>query len=104
MRPRDGIRASLGFFSDVFIPVHALRGASWDPVEQVWVWMWEGNQMFMDLGETLRFRVSGVRFNTAPRPSDQVRGGLRTSRAQGSGPSSPWPNGCQSWRRLSAWR
>ena len=69
---REGIRVSLGFFSDILIPRHGLQsGSVWSAEEKVWVWMWGENEMFMDDGETIRFRVTGVRFNAMP--SGQVR-------------------------------
>ena len=72
---REGLRLSLGFFSDVLVPKHALQsGSTWEAEEGggVWVWPCAGNSFYMDIGETVRFRVSGVRFNPQPRLSQQV--------------------------------
>lgn len=49
---RDGLRVSVGFFSDVLIPDYALQTPSYyDEAEGVWVWKYEGSDMFMDVGE-----------------------------------------------------
>lgn len=65
--PRDGLRVNLGFFEDVVIPDYALQTPSfYDESEKVWIWKYEGSDMFMDLGEEIRFRVSSLRFNPTP--------------------------------------
>eukprot|EP00879_Flechtneria_rotunda_P013900 GHRR01014517.1.p1 GENE.GHRR01014517.1~~GHRR01014517.1.p1 ORF type:complete len:222 (+),score=66.67 GHRR01014517.1:207-872(+) len=67
---KDGLRVSLGFFSDVVVPDYALQTPSYfDEAEGVWVWKYEGSDMFMDEGEEIRFRVSGLRFNLTPTAS-----------------------------------
>jgi DNA-directed RNA polymerase III subunit RPC8 len=58
---------SLGFFKDVLIPDYALQTPSYfDESEGVWIWKYEGSDMFMDIGEEIRFRVSALRFNPTP--------------------------------------
>lgn len=38
-----------------------------DPAEQVWVWNYEGEKMFMDIEESIRFRVLREQFtDTTP--------------------------------------
>lgn len=72
---RQGLRLSLGFFSDVLVPKHALQsGSTWEAEEDggVWVWPCAGNSFYMDIGEIIRFRVTSVRFNPQPRVSHQV--------------------------------
>jgi hypothetical protein len=42
---------SLGFFSDVLIPDYALQSPSlYNHEEGVWVWKYDGSDMFMDIG------------------------------------------------------
>lgn len=42
-----------------------------DPNEQVWTWNYEDNQMFLDVGETIRFRILSEHFTeTPPIPKD----------------------------------
>jgi DNA-directed RNA polymerase III subunit RPC8 len=48
---REGLRVSLGFFSDVLIPDYALQSPSlYNHEEGVWVWKYDGSDMFMDIG------------------------------------------------------
>ncbi|KAG2485051.1 hypothetical protein HYH03_016149 [Edaphochlamys debaryana] len=66
---RDGLRVSLDFFDDVIIPEHALQDPSfYDESERLWVWKFDGNDMYMDLQEPIRFRVQSVKFNPTPTP------------------------------------
>jgi DNA-directed RNA polymerase III subunit RPC8 len=61
------VRLSLGFFKDVVIPDYALQTPSFfHDAERVWIWKWEGNELHMDPGCEVRFRVSSVRFNPTP--------------------------------------
>ncbi len=72
---RNGLRLSVGFFSDVLVPKHALQsGSAWEAEEDggVWVWSCAGNSFYMDIGEIIRFRVTSVRFNAQPSVSHQV--------------------------------
>ncbi|KAI9485093.1 DNA-directed RNA polymerase III subunit RPC8-like protein [Zychaea mexicana] len=53
-----GVRVTLGFFDDIHIPAPALQpGSEFDPAEQVWVWNYEGEKMYMDIEEPIRIRV-----------------------------------------------
>ncbi|KAI7896204.1 RNA polymerase III subunit Rpc25-domain-containing protein [Mucor mucedo] len=64
----SGVRVSMGFFDDILIPGGALQpGSKFDPAEQVWVWNYEGEKMFMDIEESIRFRVLREQFtDTTP--------------------------------------
>ncbi|XP_011503071.1 PREDICTED: DNA-directed RNA polymerase III subunit RPC8 [Ceratosolen solmsi marchali] len=59
----DGVHVTLGFFEDIVIPSHKLQYPSrFDQTEQVWVWEYdtgngEKHDLFMDVGEIIRFRV-----------------------------------------------
>ncbi|KAI9358020.1 RNA polymerase III subunit Rpc25-domain-containing protein [Pilaira anomala] len=62
----SGVRVSMGFFDDILIPGGALQpGSKFDPAEQVWVWNYEGEKMFMDIEESIRFRVLREQFTDA---------------------------------------
>lgn len=71
---------SLGFFDDILIPPTALQHPSrFDETEQAWVWEYDTgdggkHDLFMDAGETIRFRVTAESFKeTCPtEPSKAV--------------------------------
>jgi DNA-directed RNA polymerase III subunit RPC8 len=70
---RDGVRVSLGFFEDVLIPEHAMQEPSFfNEGEKLWVWKFDGNDLFMDVGEDIRFRVHALRFHSVPTPLEQA--------------------------------
>lgn len=56
---------TLGFFDDILIPPTALQHPSrFEEAEQAWVWEYpleddEKHDLFMDIGEPIKFRVSG---------------------------------------------
>lgn len=59
----------MDFFEDVLIPEHALQDPSfYDESERLWVWKFDGNDMYMDLQEPIRFRVQSVTFSAPPTP------------------------------------
>ncbi|KAI8049892.1 DNA-directed RNA polymerase III subunit RPC8 [Syncephalis plumigaleata] len=59
----SGVHVTLGFFDDILIPPELLQeGTEFDVNEQLWVWRWEGNEMYMDLDEEIRFRVVSETF------------------------------------------
>lgn len=74
---QEGVHVSLEFFDDILIPPTALQHPSrFDETEQVWVWEYdmgdgEKHDLFMDIGETIRFRVTAEVFKetcpTGPR-------------------------------------
>ncbi|XP_070505914.1 DNA-directed RNA polymerase III subunit RPC8 [Chironomus tepperi] len=66
---RDGVFVTLGFFDDIFIPKDELQHPSrFEETEQAWVWEYpidEGqakHDLFMDVGETVKFRVIDEEF------------------------------------------
>ncbi|KAJ1912043.1 DNA-directed RNA polymerase III complex subunit Rpc25 [Tieghemiomyces parasiticus] len=65
-----GVKVSLDFFDDILIPPTLLpAGSEFDAQEQVWVWRYEGNDLFMDPGEPIRVRVIEEAFvEAAPEP------------------------------------
>lgn len=71
----------MGFFDDILIPPSALQHPSrFDETEQAWVWEYDtgdGNKhdLFMDAGESIRFRVTAETFNeTCPKGPLNVAG------------------------------
>ncbi|XP_014296147.1 DNA-directed RNA polymerase III subunit RPC8 [Microplitis demolitor] len=64
----EGVTVSLGFFEDIIIPPNKLQHPSrFDQTEQVWVWEYdtgdgEKHDLFMDIGEPLRFRIVSESF------------------------------------------
>jgi len=73
----DGVHVTLGFFDDILIPPEALQYPSrFDEREQIWIWEYqkeddeEPHEMYMDKGESIRFRVTAEIFtDTTPVPS-----------------------------------
>ncbi|KAI1278076.1 DNA-directed RNA polymerase III subunit RPC8 [Halotydeus destructor] len=69
---RDGVFVSLGFFDDILIPRECLQEPSrFDEKEQLWVWEYDSDEgkheMFMDVGERIRFKVKEELFkDTSP--------------------------------------
>uniref|UniRef100_A0A182P1H3 DNA-directed RNA polymerase III subunit RPC8 n=1 Tax=Anopheles epiroticus TaxID=199890 RepID=A0A182P1H3_9DIPT len=65
---REGVHITLGFFDDILIPPSALQHPSrYEEAEQAWVWEYpleDGNthDLYMDIGESIKFRVSGEVF------------------------------------------
>ncbi|XP_045490730.1 DNA-directed RNA polymerase III subunit RPC8 isoform X2 [Pieris napi] len=59
---------TMGFFDDILIPVNALQHPSrFDETDQAWVWEYpkedgEKHDLFMDSGESIRFRVTSEAF------------------------------------------
>jgi len=58
----EGVHVSMGFFDDILIPSDSLQHpANFDESEQLWVWQYETedgkHDLFMDIGEEIRFRV-----------------------------------------------
>lgn len=59
----------MGFFDDILIPPSALQHPSkFNETEQAWVWEYDTgdgskHDLFMDAGESIRFRVTAETFN-----------------------------------------
>lgn len=59
----EGVTVTMGFFDDILITPDSLQHPSkFDEAEQVWVWEYETedgtHDLFMDINEPIRFRVS----------------------------------------------
>lgn len=70
----EGLHVSLGFFSDILIPKYALpQPATFDTNDQLWVWDFDGNDMWFDVEEEIRFRVQSVKFHLVPTRMDMQK-------------------------------
>ncbi|KAH8338648.1 hypothetical protein KR067_010088 [Drosophila pandora] len=92
---REGVHVTLGFFDDILIPHAALQHPSrFDEAEQAWVWEYpldDGakHDLFMDVGEPIKFRVSREIFEETspigpPKAETQSQQGASTSSAAAS--------------------
>ncbi|ODQ53767.1 hypothetical protein SAICODRAFT_79492 [Saitoella complicata NRRL Y-17804] len=64
----EGIKVSLGFFEDIFIPASELfEGTEFDATQGGWIWHQEDIDLFLDVDDTIRFRVEDEVF-TDKRP------------------------------------
>jgi len=65
---KTGLYLSLGsFFEDIHIPEHLLRNPSeFNEEEKLWVWKYDGQDVFMDMEEDVRFRVVNVKYPQIP--------------------------------------
>ncbi|KAJ2000954.1 DNA-directed RNA polymerase III complex subunit Rpc25 [Coemansia thaxteri] len=67
----EGVQVTMGFFDDITIPANQMpQGSEFDSTEGIWVWRFEGNELFMDLDEQVRFQVLDETFLdvSPPRP------------------------------------
>ncbi|XP_071131598.1 DNA-directed RNA polymerase III subunit RPC8-like [Mytilus edulis] len=73
---KEGVYVSMGFFDDILIPADAMQHPSrFDDKEQLWAWSYEVEEekhdLFMDIGEEIRFRVVDETFvDTTPTGPD----------------------------------
>ncbi|KAJ2695248.1 DNA-directed RNA polymerase III complex subunit Rpc25 [Coemansia spiralis] len=69
----DGIEVSMGFFDDIKISAaHMPEGSAYDGAEGVWVWRYEGNELYIDLEEPIRFRVLETSFLEVSPPRPEI--------------------------------
>uniref|UniRef100_A0A7S4BAP9 DNA-directed RNA polymerase III subunit RPC8 n=1 Tax=Chrysotila carterae TaxID=13221 RepID=A0A7S4BAP9_CHRCT len=61
----QGVRMTMGFFDDVYVPTSALQKPSrWSSEENLWVWeLYPDNPLYLDLENEARFRVLEVSFH-----------------------------------------
>ncbi|KAF5738892.1 glutathione reductase [Tripterygium wilfordii] len=68
----NGLRLSLGFFDDIYVPVHLLPNPSRfepDPhngYQPMWTWEFDGEKLPIDETDEIRFRVHGVNYPSIP--------------------------------------
>ncbi|KAJ2661324.1 DNA-directed RNA polymerase III complex subunit Rpc25 [Coemansia sp. RSA 1200] len=71
----EGIQVTMGFFDDIQIPADQMPvGSEFNATEGVWVWRFEGNELFLDLDEPIRFRVLDSLFLDVSPPRPKVGG------------------------------
>ena len=50
-----GLKVDLGFFDDLLVPEYHFPAEYWfHSQDGLWVWKYEGNDMYLDLKETIR--------------------------------------------------
>jgi DNA-directed RNA polymerase III subunit RPC8 len=61
--PQKGLRIDMKFFDDIYIPPpYLMDNSEFNRDEGVWVWNYEGQELFMDPGSWIRFRVEQNQF------------------------------------------
>jgi len=62
----SGVQVTVGFFQHIIIPADHLRQPAFfdqeDPEKKAWYWDYEGNRLYLDKGEEIRFLVTSVEF------------------------------------------
>ncbi|XP_052871888.1 DNA-directed RNA polymerase III subunit RPC8 [Anopheles cruzii] len=109
---REGVHVTLGFFDDILIPPSALQHPSrYEETEQAWVWEYpleDGNthDLYMDIGESIKFRVSGELFEESspigPPDQEVPSGTAGSSSAAGTGSSAVGQEGNKTPYRIVA--
>eukprot|EP00039_Didymoeca_costata_P009655 m.128318 g.128318 ORF g.128318 m.128318 type:complete len:197 (-) comp14559_c0_seq17:220-810(-) len=75
----EGVHVTMSFFDDIHIPANAMQpGTNFVQAEQAWCWNYEGAELFMDVGDKIRFRVTRELFTdpwqtggSAPRQGEE---------------------------------
>ncbi|KCV72822.1 hypothetical protein, variant [Fonticula alba] len=72
----EGVFVTLGFFEDILIPADQLQeNTVFDHEEQVWVWNYFDNKLYMDVENRIRFRiVEHVYFEQFKKPTAATPG------------------------------
>lgn len=69
--PVKGVRISIHFFDDIYIPpAYLIKDSVFNYEEGVWVWNYSGQELFMDPGNWIRFRVEQSLFVDKPIASE----------------------------------
>ena len=106
----DGIEVSMKFFDDILIPAtteedsEAARcmqpNTRFDSKERLWVWQYGDNELFLDEGEQIRFRVAKDMFTDThgqgANPEDAV-GSAAVAPYQITASINDFGLGCTSW-------
>lgn len=61
-----GLRLSLGFFNDIYVPVHLLQQPCKLGPGDIWIWQHECGELTLDLDEEVHFRVADVKYPSIP--------------------------------------
>ncbi|KAL0486631.1 DNA-directed RNA polymerase III subunit RPC8 [Acrasis kona] len=63
---RTGIKVSLGFFTDIYVPPHLLpEGSEFDDGTNLWTWVYQDVSYEYKIGGSFTFKVSNVQFNSS---------------------------------------
>ncbi|KAG6473994.1 hypothetical protein ZIOFF_067914 [Zingiber officinale] len=65
-----GLHLTLGFFSDIHVPVHLLPKESEMGEDGIWVWKHEFGDLAMDLDEEVNVRVTKINYPSIPVEQD----------------------------------
>ncbi|XP_042205506.1 DNA-directed RNA polymerase III subunit RPC8-like [Homarus americanus] len=88
----DGMQVSLGFYDDVYIRRDSMMTNShYDETDRTWVWDYQTDDdthhLFMDIGETIRFKVVAEQFtDTTPAGPNLIEGDVVADRKEGKIP------------------
>jgi DNA-directed RNA polymerase III subunit RPC8 len=78
-----GVQVSLDFTSSVIIPAASLPSPShFFKEEQQWCWMFQGNQLWMETGAEIRFKVEQVIFNAPTERPDPAAAAVAGAKQQ----------------------
>eukprot|EP00308_Calcidiscus_leptoporus_P012969 CAMPEP_0119369794 /NCGR_PEP_ID=MMETSP1334-20130426/16265_1 /TAXON_ID=127549 /ORGANISM="Calcidiscus leptoporus, Strain RCC1130" /LENGTH=228 /DNA_ID=CAMNT_0007386709 /DNA_START=52 /DNA_END=738 /DNA_ORIENTATION=+ len=68
----QGVRITMGFFDDIFVPTtHLQKPSRWSSEEGLWVWaLYPDNPLYLDLENKARFRVIEVCYPQPPGPPE----------------------------------
>ena len=69
---RLGVSVSLGFYHDVFIPEQYMQspGSFYNAGKRQWLWKYDDQELWLERGEKVRFKVREVRFQRVPTPTE----------------------------------
>jgi DNA-directed RNA polymerase III subunit RPC8 len=82
---KDGIKVSLDFFDDVFVPSYLLpQPAEYDSRAKLWVWKYEGSEEggIFSMHEQVRFRVESISFTQVETTAEGQRAITATTAAE----------------------
>lgn len=85
---------NMEFFEDILIPTNCLQpGTFFDKNENLFVWRYQENDLYMDIGEQIRFRVLSLNFvEEAPMRKEVLMAARRAAAAVPGAPVVSSPN------------
>ncbi|XP_020571201.1 DNA-directed RNA polymerase III subunit RPC8 [Phalaenopsis equestris] len=66
----DGLRLSLGFYNDIYVPVHQLQQPCKRRDDGIWLWDYNSEDLSLDLNEEVHFQVISVNYPPIPVTQD----------------------------------
>lgn len=68
----SGMLVSVNFFDQIFVPAANLQQPSvFNAKEKAWMWQFQDNEIFLDLHDTVRVRVTSVQYAALRRTGDE---------------------------------